>query len=167
VVADGMVLTAAHVVDDADRSIEVDGRTASIVGVDARTDLALLSVATGGWQRVPLARVDAGAGDEVTIATADGDIATVVDRAVTLDVTDVTDDTRWRRETLVLATGVEGGTSGAPVLDGAGRMTGVVVLSSRSGGQAYAVTGGEVRRFVDGSRAAGNRTSLAVTTGCA
>jgi hypothetical protein len=49
---------------------------------------------------------------------------------------------------------VPGGTSGAPLVDAAGDVTGVVVLANRTDGTSYAVTSEEVRLLLDANRSA-------------
>ena len=66
-----------------------------------------------------------------------------------LVVDDVTDGVRHEREVHTFTPGVEPGTSGAPLVDDEGRLAGIVVLTNRTDGTAYAVTAAELRRLID------------------
>jgi hypothetical protein len=139
-------------VDGAVRRTTVDGEPAAVVHVDAEADLAVLAVApfaggvdaTGG---VDVAGADAG--DDVTIRTADGPRAAVVERVVTLQVRDVSAGTTSRRSSLVLRGAVPSGTSGAPVLDGAGALVGIVTLVDRDDALTYATGTDGIARALD------------------
>jgi S1-C subfamily serine protease len=140
VVAEGVVLAAAHVVEGGLRDLLVDGSPAAVVGLDGDTDLALLAVigplpSAPSWRVTP--RPDVGPGP-VSIITPDGAIAARLNRTLTLQVEDVSAGTTSRRETLELDLVVEPGTSGSPVVDADGSVIGVVVLARASTGVSYA-----------------------------
>jgi hypothetical protein len=167
VLADGAILTAAHVVDGSTRDVLVGGLDAEVVALDARRDLALLTVPSGADPRsteVPSA--DARPTGS-RIATTAGQIDAVLLRTVMLEVDDVSDGVVHRRQAHVLEPSVEGGVSGAPVVDGSGGLLGVVVLAGRASGRTYAVTADEVRSFLDAAAGHTAGEVLAPPAGCA
>ena len=62
---------------------------------------------------------------------------------------DVTDRADYGREVHTFAPGVRHGTSGGPLLDGDGRLLGIVVLDEPGDGVAHAVTAGELAALID------------------
>lgn len=148
VIAPDIVATAAHTVDGSLRELTVDGIPAQVVAIDARTDLALLTADLAG---VPAATtfddIDRG-----TVLTPDGDHDVDVLQTGRLVVDDTTDGTRHERSVHTFTPGVDAGTSGAPLVDEAGRVAGIVVLTNRTDGTAYAVTVGEVLALLERER---------------
>ena len=149
VLADGVALTAAHVVDDQLRRLEVDGRAARVVAISAATDLALVASETSSDRTIDAARqwfdtiegavpAPVGASSAVTIVAADGDVPTTVERVVTLRVDDVSAGVVHERRALVLAAEVRPGDSGSPVVDRTGDVVGVVVLRRSDEPNSYA-----------------------------
>ena len=140
----GLVATAAHVVDGDRRQLTVAGRPASVLVTDVRTDLALLRADVDG----PGATLTDDAPDHGVVRTPDGNHDVDVLRTGRLVVDDATDGVRHEREVHTFTPGVEPGTSGAPLVDDHGRVAGIVVLTNRTDGTAYAVTAAELRRLV-------------------
>jgi S1-C subfamily serine protease len=140
VVAPGLVLTAAHVVDGRRRTIAVDGRPAHVVAHDPPTDLALLAAPVTG-PGVELAAPSAG---DASVGSLPVDIV----RTGRLVVHDATTGAVHQREVHTLRPILEPGTSGAPLVDGGGHVLGVVVLDNRTDRTAYAVTAAEIGRFL-------------------
>lgn len=147
VVSDGLVVTAGHVVDGDRRTVTVNGAPASVVGLDARTDLAFLSADVSGAAEL----VDVASG-ATRIATPGGDVAAAVIRTGTLIVYDATDRARYVRQVHTIDAAVPPGTSGAPLVDEAGNVLGIVVLANRTDGTSYAVTSAEVRPLLGRER---------------
>ena len=143
VLGDGIVATAAHVVEGPRRTVTVDGAPASVLAVDARTDLALLRADVDG--RAPL--VDRPSGD-VAVDTPGGDLASTIVRTGRLVVHDTSARLRHEREAHTIRPGVAGGTSGAPLVDEDGGVLGIVVLDNTTDGTAYAVTSAELARLL-------------------
>jgi len=149
VVADGVVVTAGHVVEGPRRRLTVDGADATVLEVDARTDLAVLRAdVTGG------ADVTTSPDGELRVATADGAIPVAVVRTGLLIVHDTTDRARYERQVHTIRPAVAAGTSGAPLVDASGDVAGIVVLTNRDDGTSYAVTGDEVRALLTANGAA-------------
>ena len=137
----GLILTAGHVVDGDLRRLEVDGAAARVVGLDPRLDLAVLrvvgsdSVATDD----PRLRTEALEPGPVTVVTPERTLPTQLLRSITLRVDDVTERSTHERPAIELGLGVEGGHSGAPVLDRDGAIVGVVILTHPRQPVSYAV----------------------------
>ncbi len=144
VVDDGLVLTAAHVVDGPRRSITVDGRAATVVALDDRTDLALLAADVTG-RATELRPLSSEAARVAT--TSDSTLVSVL-RTGRLIVHDATTGDRHEREVHTFVPSVPEGTSGAPLLDDRDRIVGLVVLDNRTDDTAYAVTSDEIDRFL-------------------
>jgi S1-C subfamily serine protease len=125
----GRAMTVAHVLR-AGRPVFVAGRRARVVSVDPRLDLAVLAVP--GLRAPAPAAAAAHAGERVTIRALRGALPATVRRVITAHV-----DGRVR-PALELAAGVAPGDSGAPVVDSAGRITGVIFAAASAGGLAYA-----------------------------
>jgi hypothetical protein len=123
VVADGLVITVAHVLGDA---VEVDGRPATIARVDRDRDLAFLRVPGVRGERARF-----GGEGETSLL---GRPAPVI-RRIRASV-----DGGARRAALELRAEVAVGDSGAPLVTPTGRVAGVVFARSRTRpGIAYAV----------------------------
>jgi S1-C subfamily serine protease len=145
VVADGLVATAAHVVDGANREVHAGGRDAVVVAVDPRRDLAVLATDTSGLRPAAIDASTLEPGAVLTVVSPSGPVAVDLLRTVTLEVDDVTAGTEYRRRVHVVAPAVDAGVSGAPLLDSRGRLRGIVVLAHRGDDASYAVTGSELR----------------------
>jgi len=153
VLGDGIIATAGHLVEGARRTVTADGAPATILSVDARTDVAILRAdVTGG---AALADQPVGA---VHVTTPDGDVAALIVRTGALVVHDTTDRAAHRRQAHTLRPDVAAGTSGAPLVDGAGAVVGIVVLANRRAGTSYASTAAEIRTVL-----AGRSTDVAAT----
>jgi S1-C subfamily serine protease len=140
VVADGVVLTAGHVVDGELRDLRVDGQPAAVVGMDAESDLALVAVTghldpTPSWRFGPPVDVDPG---PVSVRTAHRTVDAHLNRALTLRVEDITAHSTTQRGAFEIDVVVDPGDSGAPVIDTDGHPIGVVVLRRSSVGVSYA-----------------------------
>ena len=151
VVDDDLVVTAGHVVEGPVREVVVDGRPATVVALDRRSDLALIAV---DLPDVAPAELASATPEESLLVTPDGETSVGIDRHVIQLVDHASDRTTYRREVVVFAPAVERGTSGASLLDASGRLVAVVVATlgeeSASDGETYAVTSAEVRALLDG-----------------
>ena len=122
----GRVLTVAHVLDGA-RSVRVGSRTARVVSVDRRRDVAVLRVAGLEAPRVRYARGDG----VVRVHLLGGAVSARVLRRVTATLDGAA------RPALELDLAVRPGDSGAPVTDARGRLVGMVF--ARGAASAWAV----------------------------
>ncbi len=147
VVADGVVATAAHTVDESQRDLSVDGQPARIAVLDPRTDLALLTVDLDAEP----ARIAGDSPPDATVVLPARRVEVEIVKTGPLVVRDTTDRARYRREVHTFTPGVEDGTSGAPLVDRDGRVLGIVVLDNPTRGVAYAVTGKELSRLLEAS----------------
>jgi len=148
-VADGLVATAAHVVDGPRRDVTVDGRAADVVLVDARTDLALLAAPVHGT--AVLGPQPTG-GRDVVVRTPVAALPVTIVRTGTLIVHDTSAGVRHEREAHTIRPGVTEGTSGAPLVDGRGAVVGIVILDNQGDGTAYAVTSAELAALLTENR---------------
>lgn len=140
---DGRVLTVAHALTGRN-AVSVGGRPARVLRLDRRLDLAVLEVP---GLHAPAVRLG-GAGRRAELVVLRGSRARtltgVVRRRVRVLWRDQPGDPPQERPGLELAAAIEPGDSGAPVLDGRGRLLGV--LYARSGdGTAWAVDASAAR----------------------
>ena len=152
VVADGLVVTAAHTTNGA-TSVLVDGADARIVALDTRTDVAVLHVP--GRERVAAIRVGTSGrlGSASIAVLRDDDSVEIVDapitRMATIRYRDATAGTVVERQGLLLESATRAGDSGAPVLAEGGLLLGIVFARSRAGEVSYAVDVSEVARVLE------------------
>jgi S1-C subfamily serine protease len=143
-VADGLVLTAAHVVEGNLRDLSVGGTAAEVVTLDLRTDLALVALidrpdkAGAGSTEWTARMADDVAAGPVRIVGPAGATEVELIRELTLRVDDSSRGITSEREALELDVVVSEGDSGSPVVDAGGRLIGVVVLRRPSTGVTYA-----------------------------
>ena len=142
VVADGIVLTAAHGLRGA-VAVTADGVPGAVVAVDHRIDAAIVAVPTTGRPVAFAADVAPGR------ARIDGR-PVVVERLVVAAVDEPRDDTTYRRRALVIDGDVASGDSGSGVFGTDGRLLGMVfATSTRRESVAYAVAASELQPFVE------------------
>jgi S1-C subfamily serine protease len=131
------------------RSATVLGRPAAVVRIDSRADLALLSVP--GSRAAPL-RFSQATGAIAVRVLRDGRPRTLrgtVRRRVIARVRDAPADRPEVRPAIELAVGVAPGDSGAPVLDSAGRLLGLVFAQAGDRDDtAWAVDAAAVRELL-------------------
>jgi S1-C subfamily serine protease len=170
VVADGVVVTNAHVVAG-DRRTEVerfDGRRfeADVVGFDSERDLAVLRVS--GLGASPLTRADAEAGSTGAVFghPGAGDLRAAparIERTDLVSATDIYRTSRTDRLIHVLAAELQPGDSGGPLVDGTGRVVGVAFAVDPGQHQvAYALARPELEAMLE---ATGLGRTRAVETG--
>lgn len=146
-VADGLVVTAGHLVGGELRRLEVAGVPARVLAVDSVRDLALVGLESGTgpregrseeieWREHVVA--EAPLNDQVTIAGPTRREQATVVRSLRLRVSHQRDGTVNERDALELNLLVEPGQSGSGVVDTGGRLVGVVVLRRAGRGVSYA-----------------------------
>jgi S1-C subfamily serine protease len=125
-VGDGRAVTVAHVLR-AGRPVFVGGRRARVLRVDRRLDVALLAVP--GVRGPVLRRGSARAGEHAHVRVlrsgAARSLGATVRRRISARLTGFGGPAR-ERPALELAAAVMPGDSGAPVIDAAGRLVGIV-----------------------------------------
>lgn len=173
-IAAGTVLTNAHVVAGSDR-VDVrrpDGqvRSARVVAFDPRRDLALLEVADLGQQHLPLGTTGAGA-EAAVIGYPGGQpdpriTAVRVQQRRSALGRDIHGVEETERDVLFLAAALRQGDSGAPVIDTAGEVVGLVfAISPEQPTTAYALDRTEIDAILAAPRVTGaTGRCLAVTT---
>ncbi|MEJ7562249.1 MAG: trypsin-like peptidase domain-containing protein [Ilumatobacteraceae bacterium] len=145
VVADGLVLTVAHVLDGRKR-VSVDGTAGSVVAVDEHIDAALITADVRG----PAVRFDVLARPGPVTIT--GNAASVT-RVIDADVEPRGGGEPVRRRALVLDVPVRRGDSGAAVVGADGAVRGMVfAVSTGQDSTSYAVDAGELVAFVSADR---------------
>jgi S1-C subfamily serine protease len=122
VARDGRVVTVAHVLGS--QPPTVAGRRARVASIDRRLDLAVLAADVHGDARYGTPR----AGEAATIRVLRGGVARSLRVTVRRTITARIDGAS--RPALELAGAVEPGDSGSPVLDGEGRVLGLVFAQS-------------------------------------
>lgn len=173
--ADGLALTAAHVVDDELRHLEFDGHAASVIAMSTETDLALVAsdVAGAGPRNAAVrwfatiddaALPDIDAPQPVTIRSVRRSQDTTVERVVTLRVDDLSADAVHERRALVLAMAAAPGDSGSPVIDASGDVIGVVTLRRSGLDESYATRIPSVPNAADLAADLGRSTTVSVGT---
>ena len=168
----GLVLTAAHVVEDELRDVEVDGQPARVVALDARIDAAVLEVeapigsAARRWWPTPTVA------DAVRISRPSG----VIEHHRRANRHARPSTTRRMGPFIAVrrwcSTGaVPAGTSGAPVVDDDGRVVGMVTISHAGRDVTYATADGELQGLDRGCADTGldsvTQSSLAAPRPCA
>jgi len=118
----GRVLTVAHVLDGA-RDVRVGGRSARVVRIDARRDLAVLATAQAS-RSTKVAYGDSSVPVDVVVHVLRDGRAVALGARVERRVSASIDG--HVRPALELAARVEPGDSGAPVTDARGRVIGIV-----------------------------------------
>jgi S1-C subfamily serine protease len=146
VTGDGRVLTVAHALSRG-HAVAAAGRRAGVLHVDRRLDLALLAVP---GLRAPAVRFGGGDAQHVAVAVLRDGRARALTGSIRRHVV-----VRWRehpgdrpllRPGIELAASIDPGDSGAPLVDGRGRLLGVLYARSRDrDGTAWAVDASGVR----------------------
>jgi S1-C subfamily serine protease len=123
----------------------VDNQTdvAALVPVSSIDATALSLASSGDAPAVWLARLNGALGTgQLENTRAGAVLTTTIDEPV--------DDTTYTRHAFRVAAALEHGDSGAPVVDGSGRVTGMMFATSRDGSAAaYAVAADDIHRTLD------------------
>lgn len=154
VVADGLVLTVAHLVVRSE-SIDayVDGRApeqAMIAAVDLERDLAVLRVAATGVAAVQTTRVEGGTQGHIVGAASSGTVPFEVRRRVDLTIEEILGTERHSRAGYELAALTTDGDSGAGAYDEEQRLIGIVFAAGRDGETSWLTASDEIDDFLSG-----------------
>jgi S1-C subfamily serine protease len=149
----GRVVTVAHTLRGA-TAVTVGGRSASVVALDHRRDLAVLLIAGDSQGASAFARPQLGPASLRRID--DGGAAEALNVEVTnigaIDMDEPVDKTVHRRAgvTFVAGAPIAKGNSGAPLVDKGGRIIGILFATDLdSGPNAYAVAASEIESLLD------------------
>lgn len=148
-----LVLTVAHALSGSGE-VTVDGRAASVLALDPRSDLALLGVGPDESSRTlrsALANPEPGLGVSVLLIRDDvaTETASIIDRVAVIRHTNKVDDTVTERSGLVLDVELVGGDSGAPVVGEGGGLLGIMYADAKDSPTSYAISSNEIRRLLD------------------
>ena len=157
-VGDDLVLTVAHAIAGAEDDLRVvtpqgEERSVTVIAFDSDRDLALLAVED--LDATPVVLGSAAKGDSGTIAAVKGDLAVelieyTVLRVVNARSADIYNEGHVERDALDIEARIEPGVSGAPLVDSAGEVVGIVFARSKDreeGG--YALATSEITAFLD------------------
>jgi S1-C subfamily serine protease len=154
----GRFVTVAHVLESG-RPVRVragrGARAATVVHSDARLDVAVLATEAApgdGRGAVVMARAVPGGRARLLVRRAGRTVRlpVVVRRRARLRVAGLEGSPPAQRAGLVLSVSVRPGDSGAPLVDAAGRVTGMVFARSRERSDvAYAVDAAEIERLLE------------------
>ena len=150
----GLVVTVAHAVRGS-TAVTAGGVAARVIGLDLRSDVAVLAVSdrehAGGLTLKP---------DETRSGTAwvahvqDGrprTSSTSASNSLVISIDEPADDTTYTRRGLALTFGAARGDSGAPVVDRAGAVVGMVFATARADAHlSYAVSAAEIAGVLSG-----------------
>jgi S1-C subfamily serine protease len=147
-VDEGLVLTAAHVVDGNVRAVTVDAAPARVLAVAPRLDAALVATDAQLDARIVELAVAPDTAAAVQIVTPDHVTPVTMVRRTDLVVHDTTARREHRRRALVLDLSVAGGTSGAAVVDERGHVVAIVTMTDRARAVTYATDASELTAFL-------------------
>jgi S1-C subfamily serine protease len=156
-VADGLILTVAHVVARADGVAAAVGdgpaAAADIVAVDLIRDLALLRVADNGVADIVFTTLDAGAPGTL-VAAVSGAVLFEVEEAVRITTEEILGEARHQRVGYRLDGATTTGDSGAGAYDASGRLAGIVFATSVDEPTTWATASTEIEAFLATHRTA-------------
>ena len=157
------VVTVAHTLRGA-TEIRVSDEAARLVGIDHRTDVAVLAT-TRRLPGSPTTRFAPPAVGAARVGRSPDQITVSITKVAPIDIDEPRDTAQYRRDGLVASVTDRGdsivsGDSGSPVIDAQGRVVGVVFATDRdSGHSAFATSSTEVQALL---RSAGTES---VSTG--
>ncbi|MEM8620225.1 MAG: serine protease [Actinomycetota bacterium] len=152
VVAPSLVATAGHLVEGALRSLEVDGRAATVVALDLAADLAVLEVPFDTARPADAAStptIGEPAVGPVRVLTAGDESRAEIIEIMTLRVNNLADDRVDERRSAKLDLDVQPGDSGSAVVDKQGALVGIVTLRRPASGVSYATTADLLSELLD------------------
>ena len=151
-VGDGLVVTVAHLV------VEADDITASVAGgepdaavviaVDRRLDLALLRMPANSIPAVATSTAEQGATGLIVGAAASGNVRFEVTEVVTLTIEEVLGSDRYSRAGYQLEALTATGDSGAGAYDDEDGLLGIVFATGQDGASSWVTSSVEVEKFL-------------------
>lgn len=151
-VGDGLVLTVAHLVAQADEvfvSLGEAETNATVTAIDFNLDLALLSVAPNGVPIVETASIASGAAGTILGGENKEIVPFEVEQVVNLSIERVLGSDRHSRRGYALTAATSTGDSGAGAYDDAGRLIGIVFATGSDGETTWVTSSAEVDAFLD------------------
>ncbi len=151
-VGDGLVLTVAHVVVQADEIFASVGDsapvTAVVTAVDLSRDLALLRLPPNGVPAVESATVGKGAEGLIVGGAASGTVPFEVKKVVTLTIEEVLGTDRFSRKGYAIAAVTASGDSGAGAYDDENRLIGIVFATGQDNATSWVTSSAETSDFL-------------------
>jgi S1-C subfamily serine protease len=150
----GLVVTVAHAVRGS-TAVTAGGVAARVIGLDLRSDVAVLAVPAGDHLgRLALKRGEARGGAAWVAHLVDGRpraTSTSTSNSVVITIDEPADGTTYTRRGQALTFGATRGDSGAPVVDRAGAVVGMVFATARADAHlSYAVSAAEMAGALSG-----------------
>ncbi len=151
-IGDGLVLTVAHLVAQADGVAVTLGESgaidAAVAAADLELDLALLRVPKNGVPAVDISSADRGDRGLVVGGATSGTVAFEVADVVRISIEEVLGSDRHKRLGYELAAVTTTGDSGAGAYDDDSRLIGIVFATSDGGATTWITASGEIETFL-------------------
>jgi S1-C subfamily serine protease len=152
VIEDGLVVTVAHLIVDAETvEASVAGASlgaATVAAVDLRKDLAALRVEDRGVPPAETSILDQGESGLIVGGAASGTVPFEVRRRVNLTIEEILGTDRHARLGYEVAAVTADGDSGAGAYDAERRLVGLVFAVGKDGGTTWLTAGSEIEDFV-------------------
>lgn len=151
-VGDGLVITVAHLVAQAD-NIEVrvgNGRAvdAAVTSIDLSLDLAALRIPSNGMPDIEVSKIGRGATGLIVGGAASGTVEFEVKDVVSLSIEEVLGSDRHSRSGYELQAATTTGDSGAGAFDLENRLIGIVFATGRDGESTWVTSSVELGGFL-------------------
>jgi S1-C subfamily serine protease len=150
----GLVVTVAHAVRGS-TAVTADGVAARVIGLDLRSDVAVLATSHGDHAGGLALKPDETRSGAAWVAhLQDGrprTSSTSASHSLVISIDEPADSTTYMRRGLALTFGAARGDSGAPVVDRAGAVVGMVFATARADAHlSYAVSAAEIAGVLSG-----------------
>jgi len=152
-VADGVIVTAAHLVARADAiEVEIGGdaaQRASLRYIDTQVDVAVLTTVPNGFPTVRTWVAAAGGTGDIVGGATSGTVPYVIERVVDISIEEVLGTERFNRIGYDLEAPTARGDSGAGVYDDRNRLIGMVFAVSEEDGSTWATATSEIEPVIE------------------